>query len=296
MVEDYIAFGRSSALQTLKSPHLFDALVGAVTWFANLKPGENTVENPRLASYSSVLARGIVDVVSERREDVPFTLDLDINRIIDLRSRFRRLLSGTAVKQVFDDFAKSLPGWHSVDQATYRKLLGGLLDLASNATAQCPSAVKRGHLFDQVSVQNISTTIASIACGLLAPTRKPTQETLVKVEKSLRFWSDTKHSGAVEKRIAAEHELESAVERQTYRLISLTPLQIRERVKACEDVEQEYDRQRILNYVSYKIAHIAILQWRVWGPILYEPCARSSPQVMEALSAYISRLDIQGNG
>ena len=295
MVEDYIAFGRNCALQKLKSPHLFNELVGAVTWFANLNLGENSTENPRSASYLSVFAQGIVDVVSERCDYVPFTLALDINRILDLRSQFRRLLSGIAVEQVFDDFTKSLPGWHSVDQASYQKSLGELLDLTNNATAQCQSGIECDHFFDHVSVQNISTSIAYIAYGLLTPTRKPTEETLAKVEKSLRFWSDTKHPGAAEKRLTTEHELANAVKRQIYPLISLTPLQIRERVKAYKDVKQGCDRQRVLDYVSCKIAHIAILQWRVWGPVLYEPCMRSSPQAMGALSAHLSRLDILGN-
>ena len=58
-----------------------------------------------------------------------------------------------------------------------------------------------------------------------------------------------------------------------------------------EDVQGTFEQQTLLR-ISREIAHISILQWRVWGPVLYEPFVRTASRMTETLSARMLQLDV----
>ena len=301
MVDDYVAFGQKFAITALANSNHSPQLIAAATWFARHSCAGASLSDQSSLSNLATFTQGIINIVVQRQEYVPPTFAFDLTRFMALRCDFHQILYRSAVKNVFDDFLRGIEGWNTMDQSAYRRSLVDLLGLTEIPAAQQKSDSQLpglrhpefapNYVFHEFA-REMSTAIAVKAYQLLDVEAVPREKIIDEVESSLIDWQEAEIPPMLEERLAVHHELADMVGKEIQPLLTLSPTQIRARMKSLEgNVQGTFGQQSLLR-ISREIAHISILQWRVWGPILYEPFARTPVSMTETLSALMLQLGV----
>ena len=232
------------------------------TWFQSLI----AIADP--GSYDGVdlqdvLTEGIVNIVKSSKSKYPSTFVFDTDRLHCLQTRFRYKLHKEIIRRTLAHFATR-----------------------SRCKRQGASTMSSQHLLSRIDTlvnptdlaSNWSTTASMIALEIVrclpefnSSTSLPTVKILQEVETFLQNAASTESDlrTAAEKHL--QERLRPLVSREVKAGKCLTLSQLSNRYQPCLRKDQApMSQQEELEAIAKKIAHLSILHWRIWGPILYK--------------------------
>ncbi|MCJ1468640.1 hypothetical protein MMC07_007269 [Pseudocyphellaria aurata] len=283
MVGDFVHFEQEVFLRRI--PH-DENLRSAHSWFQPLGSKFGTQNDQSRGRRFSDFLRGVVNIIASKLPSYPSTFEHDFDRLRLLQQHFQSCLTQAACRQIFIetvlDLAHSrLPSPETCD--------GLLIRISSLITTTEPKSDF------EMQARAVALEIAREAHLVCGQRSLPSDPLLEKIEDRLvRFWSQ----GSALFRELAQFlvtDLIHLVEREVEAIIDLAPLQILNHLNPPpfpistsplhqqQQQQQHWGRDEQLQNgligIAKRTAHIAVLHWRVWGPILYEgPWGRKSDE------------------
>lgn len=225
----------------------------AQTWFTNEQQARG------LSSRSCTFTAAITDLIVQTAESLPPTFTLDYIRLRTLQADFQSLKSRAACLQTLKAMLKSL-GWNgAIPQCSYDDFFARISVLISDEALKPDQSETIG---------DVTLEVVREAYKLCEISKLPTAEDLDFAENYLRDSWEGKNRVFAEVKSSLCEQLHNLVEEEVEAIGNLTPVQIINRY-APEGSELVTEQVELLR-MAQKIAHIAVLHWRVWASIVYK--------------------------
>ena len=227
----------------------------ARSWFAKQR------QERRMTSGIHTLAASITELIISDSDHLPPTLTLDYLRIRSLQLQLDRLMYQAACRWTFEETSESL-GLRSIPRSSYDNLHSRIAVLTSDGDSRAHPSRK---------TENITLEIVREAYRVSNIDRIPTPEDLESAESNLLYATDTSTNVSKQLRSYLAEDLHQLVEEEVQAAKNLTPVQMSTRfvldnLAHTRRVTEQSDMLRF----AQQIAHISVLHWRVWAPILYD--------------------------
>ena len=265
MVEDSIHFEQNTFLHRISEG--FDVR-DARDWF-DYHSGEE------VDGYMN-FARGVWDMIVDGRAGFPVTFCHDTERLLVLQRDFRMELFQEACGQTFIDTLHRL-GWTGTPPyEAYNMMLTRVIAVLKDS---------RGSDYNR----EVALEVVREAYRLCNMTTLPDERVVDFSRLYLREAS--KPTSSVFQRLHGRlsFALAELVDEEVEILMDLTPLQMLDSLNP-EPVDNSPSEAHGLINIAKRTAHIAVLHWKIWGPILYEqprlnfPSASELPECSDVLS------------
>lgn len=252
MIDNTVKFEQIDFLDRLS--HGWDVRE-ARDWFAKERQARNT------SQALPMLAALITDLVITDSAMLPPTFTLDYIRMQTLQSQFQRLMYQIACRWTFEETLNSL-SQKSIPQSSYNDLYARISVLTSD---------EESRRYPSQKTKDISLEIVRLAYRLSSPHKVPSSEDLDFAESNLLYASSPSTNVFESLQRYLAEDLHQLVEDEVTTIKDLTLVQITNRYHSEPSIRpgvitEESDLLRI----AQQIAHISVLHWRVWGPILYD--------------------------
>lgn len=210
------------------------------------------------------IAPAVTDMIISNAKTLPPTFTLDYTRLQILQTHFERLMHHASCCWAFEEVVYSL-GWHgTIRKSTYNDLFARISIITSDPESRC-------NPHQQTS--DIALEIVRAAYGLCNIVRLPSQVDVELSEYSLDYACDVTTGVYRDLHAYLAEDLRDSVQEEVESIKDLTPMQISNRYTpsaSIRSLQQDNTPQTELLRMAQLIAHISVLHWRVWGPILYE--------------------------
>lgn len=253
-VEDTIAFE-----QVVFRQHMADGwdVMGARIWFDDLQAADEESE-----SGLWTLVKALTDAVAYYHLEFPPTLTLDHDRLRKLQMDFQVLVYQAACRWTLTETLRNLGWTDKVSKACHVDLFSRVAILISHPESQYDYWQRR---------ESVALEVVRAAYTICGNHKKlPKSEDLDFAEDCLRRCCDPREPIFEVLQGSLATELADKVDDEVSAIGDLTPDQLMRRLLPQQPgfcVQGEIDG---LVHIAKRIAHIAELHWRVWGPILYE--------------------------
>lgn len=207
-------------------------------------------QKPRLTVFAKVVVHMVIDNISS----FPSTFGLDIDRLKHLQSHFTMEVYQAACIQVF---TKSMP--RNISSEMFRRLLDLSKDRSDNHEAVALEIVRQAYCLRGITAFP-NGYLVDFVQSYLQKAISPNTSTYRDVRNAL------------------EHNLTDLVHREVGILIDLGPLQM------SDYPSSSYEVHGMAN-IAKRTAHIAVLHWKIWAPILYEQPRATDANLPNMLSA-----------
>ncbi|MCJ1279739.1 hypothetical protein MMC21_007563 [Puttea exsequens] len=216
------------------------------------------------ASRQATFTAATVDIIIEDADFLPPTLTLDYIRLRTLQSDFQDLVFRVACLRTLASTLTKLEYANSISRSSYNRLFA----LVSALTADGLAIHERtAHLED------VALEIVRKAYSICSIVKMPSAEDLAFAKGSLRASCERKNDVIDELKLSLSRQLHALVDREVNISDGLTPVQLMDHY-----VPQRLPlhrpnvtgEQKVLLCLARKIAHITILHWRVWAPLVYK--------------------------
>lgn len=283
MVGDFVHFEQKAFLRRI--PH-DENLINARSWFQTPGSKSGAQKNlPRGHRFSDFL-RGVVDIIASKLPSYPSTFEHDFDRLRLLQQDFQSCLTQAACRQIFIETVLDLVHSRIPPPETCDGLLTRISSLITTTELKSDFGTQ---------ARDVALEIARESHSVCGQRSLPSDSLLEKIEDRLvGFWNQG--SGLfreIEKFLATD--LVHLVDREVEAIVNLAPLQILNHLnpppfpisnsplQQQQQQQQQWGRDEQLQNgligIAKRTAHIAVLHWRVWGPILYEgPWGRKSDE------------------
>lgn len=258
MVDDTVDFEQRYFLRMSNNPAALD-LPGACAWYNRVCANGSLQalnREPRMTTF----VKAIVKLIVTTEECIPPTFTFDYDRFQILRSDFRSCVYQAGCVQLFERLSRQ-DSWVEIPSRNCNILLKRIMsivgpDMTTHSWARNASAV--------------ALEIVRGVDALRSFEGLPDKIMLEQTETSLRRLCafDSAAYECIEDRLL--HNLESLVKQQMEAVERLTPLQVLDYLNPgpCGSNSEE-DNEPLLS-IARRIAHMGVLHWRIWAPILYE--------------------------
>lgn len=238
-------------------------------WYQDLRERElSKVENPAQPDSFwplSILFSGLSDLLLQFHspEGFPETFIFDSDRLWQLRACLQNLINlDICWKILWRDVIpqKQYLLAHPQAYATFRSRIGPLMD----DNEDCP----RGSTQWSTNVRCIALEIARFACVVCCYDAMVSDSLIRNIERKLDSELSRQGDYFLEFQGYWRERLLSATMISAKKYLNMSPLAICESQRShvhSPVSQQQYDIQRI----SMRLAHMGVLHWRVWAPILY---------------------------
>ena len=229
---------------------------GAWVWFHGLQEHD---EEPRPGLW--VLAKALTDAVVFSHLHFPPTLALDYNRLRILQIEVQYLVYQAACRQTLTHILRAL-GWKGkIAKGAYADLFSKVAVLVWDQGLH--------YNYSQRS-DSVALEVVRVAYAVCRNRGLPTSNDIDFAEDYLRLCCDPR--GPIFKilRSSLAAELESKVDDEVCAIGDFTCVQLLKRQVPQQRMFSVQCEVEGLMHVARRVAHIAKLHWRVWGPILYE--------------------------
>lgn len=259
MVDDTADFEQRYFLRIMSSNSAALDLPRACAWYDGVV-ANGGLQDLHGESRMTMFVKSIIGLVVTTGESFPSTFMFDYERLRILRSDYRSCLYQATCIQLFEVISHQ----------------GGWVGLPSQ---DCDSLVKRivGVVGPDMSTQSWARNASAVALEILRAVYElrafeglPDETLLGQIETTLReYWDfDSTAYGSVEDHLYSD--LESLVKQELEAVEHLTPLQVLNYLNpGPSESNAEEDNEPLLS-MARRIAHMGVLHWRVWAPILYE--------------------------
>ena len=259
MVDDTVDFEQRYFLRTMSSNSPALDLRQACAWYDGVCDN-GSLEELNGESRMTIFVKSIIELVVTTGESFPSTFMFNYDRIRILRSDFRSCVYQAICIQGFEYITRP-EGRVALHSQSCDSLLKRIIsvvgpDMSTHSWTRNASAVALEILREVYALRGIE--------GL------PDETLLEQTEKSLRQYWDFGSAAYGEVEDHLYSRLEILVKQEIEAVEHLTPLQILNYVHPgpC-DSNAEEDNEPLLS-IARRIAHIGVIHWRVWAPILYE--------------------------
>lgn len=254
MVDTTVAFEQKDFLRRMEEG--WD--VGrARTWFVK--------ERQERGSSSGLLTLGptITDLIINNADNLPPTFTLDYILLRTLQSIFESLVYQAACKWTFEESLRSLKWEASISQRCYDDLFARISTITSDEEARCN---------DSRQSEDVALEIVREAYQLCNIRKVPSAQDTDSAESNLRYSCDPSTGVFQDFKNYLADELHDLVEEEVDTIREYTPMQISNRYAPEGSIQppQTATERTELCRIAQQIAHISVLHWRVWAPILYE--------------------------
>ena len=220
----------------------------------SLAPGYDFREDDQI-----LFARAAVDLVCDPESEIPNTFVYDKERLQSLRLDFQQCLLQTIITESCCRLLRQLKYVGIPSPEAMRKILLRLWQLDQNSLPG-----KSGKPDSQEVVLEITRSIYE-ECNIHA---LPRDEDMAMVRSYIQSATD-KESDLYHDILASTwDELDILIEQEVLAIHDLEPLQMLNYYRPIPSSRAKFDTMSLQD-LAQRIAHIAVLHWRVWGPIVY---------------------------
>ncbi|KAK2801875.1 hypothetical protein FQN51_005024 [Onygenales sp. PD_10] len=205
---------------------------------------------------------------------------LDFNRLCDVQEHIEILIILEICRRVFEKVMGALGGNLSPDPATYATLQSRVLSIiehADNSMIKDDSVTARfkyNRNYIALEIARVAQMIQANSYGLATtyPDNVAISYTLAQLATSVEEPEFTEASGHVKQRLL------QATTEFVNRYWSMSPLQVAD----SQHMRQQSDNIPVpqipdIECLGKRLAHITVLHWRIWAPILYSAEEGKSP-------------------
>ena len=235
----------------------------ARTWLAHLRSNETSRDKE--SSQFTTFVRATTDIIISNSDYLPPTFTLDYIRLRMLQMDFQTLMYQVACRQIFVNIVKALKWDGSIPQSAYNDLYTRVSVIVSDDESD--------HKFSQ-RTEDVALEIVRAAYKLCKCTGVPSLKHLLVVEHELRNHCDRKgevfNFDLLEKALSSQIHI--TINREVKAIKDFSPSQITNRYlpgTPTKSMAGSTNMQTDILRVAQHTAHIVVLHWRVWAPILY---------------------------
>ena len=251
-------------------------LRNAHSWFNAFEAKSENLDNrPRGPQFSTFL-RGVVDLIATNNHNYPSTFEHDFDRLRLLQLDFQSCLTETACRETFIETLHQLGQTRLPSAKVCDGLLARILYLITGpGSSPSPSPVQHA--------KDVALEIVRECYEISGNRSLPSDAHLHETEtRLLEYWNQ---ASAVfdELQDDISTDLAELVDQEVRVIMHKSPLQMLNHLNPPPphiSVSQlhlqrqpwapESRFQSSLLSIAKRVAHIAVLHWRVWAPILYE--------------------------
>ncbi|PYH47474.1 TCP11 family protein [Aspergillus saccharolyticus JOP 1030-1] len=215
----------------------------------------------------SVLFRGITDLLLQFHtpEAFPETFVFDSERLWQLRTCLQNLINLDICWFIFESYIHTQKRYLSAPAqtyATFRSRIGSLMEENEDCTRGSPQWVK--------NVRCMALEIARFVYAACCNDGTVSDEVLASIESALEWHLSNESNLFQYFQSSLREKLLAATFATAKKYLLMSPLAICESQRNFPPTtsmghQQHYDVERI----SMRLAHMGVLHWRVWAPILY---------------------------
>ena len=271
MIDDCIRFHQSTFLHRMaREPHLRNAHSwfrtrvrldpqNVFSWFYALDLVEKRHEVVR--SDLAIFMNAAVDLVVSNTPNLPATFEYDIHRLYRLQAEFQECIRMVTYCVIFIKALAHLGFVVSPSRETCDKLSRDIADL----TATLDAAVDSDLHFETVTLELVRQ--AHQYCG---DDSLPSDALLEEMETTLRKARNPFSEEFQQVQAILYNDLYNGVEDYVICSLSLSPMTIIDRLNPIPSDPYAPEEDVDLPVVARRLAHILVLHWKVWAPILYQ--------------------------
>lgn len=213
--------------------------------------------------WLSNIVQALIDLVCDDRplQPWPGTLAHDIDRLMGLKWELHLLLYRRACFQACEATVRASGGTVPLLPEVYQRLwtcIEAVLD--AEKTSRTPSINNRAPALE----------IVREACRVCNRTALPDQDLLSFAESHIYTCMDAEYGDSQRHRFGLGKQLTDFMIVEVQHLKRMTPLQMLDYVSQKPQDRGADEEQRRLSSIARRLAHVSVLHWRVWAPILYD--------------------------
>ncbi|ODH46488.1 hypothetical protein GX48_07425 [Paracoccidioides brasiliensis] len=267
-----------------KSPRTFREAQDARDWYLGYRRLERYQNNPQLVlnnfESAKVLFEGLFSILCSFGSPklFPKTFQFDIDRLCNIQDNFETLVLLQVCYQVFNAAVRRIYGEISFCTSTYNSLQSRILSVLKYGDYQSVETRPPGNCtIDRFrgNIPNIALEIARVAhmmqdshCGATYPDES-TIDFASSMLRSLLWFKDAQFWDI---RDCIQQDLQSITIEFAEQFWSMTALGVAD----SQNLGRSYDHMSLpqipdLQCLGKRLAHIGLLHWRVWAPLIYSP-------------------------
>ena len=231
-------------------------VMGARIWFEELQEANG---EPHSGLWT--LVKALTDAVVYYHQYFPPTLTLDYNRLRNLQFDFQVLVYQAACRQTLTRTVRNLGWTGNVSAENLADLFCRVAVLISDPGLQYDFSQRR---------ESVALEIVRVAYAICSIHKLPQSKDLDFAEDGLRRCCDPREHLFKVLRNSLAMELADKVDDEVSAIGDLTPNELMKRLLPQQPGFAVQSEIEGLIHIAKRIAHIAELHWRVWGPILYQ--------------------------
>ena len=271
MIDDTVHFEQTTFLQKIACGWNFS---DARAWLDSGCGSELDATNAQ--SRLSNFVRAVIDLVSDERlkQPWPSTLIYDVDRLMALKVDLHVALYRRACCQACEATIRAFGMTTSVSPEVYERLwtrIAAILEIEVSGQT--------------LSINTRATTLEIVreACRVCKVVTLPEEGLVHFTEFQVDICLDLRYRESQELRDDIRKRLTEIVETEILHLMDMTPIQMLNYVSQRSRSHDTNEGTKGLLSIARRLAHISILHWRVWAPILYE-----QPQDLMSTAANLS--------
>lgn len=231
-------------------------VMGARLWFEDL---HEAGEEPHAGLWT--LVKALTDAVVYYHQYFPPTLTLDYNRLRVLQVDFQVLFYQEACRWTLTQTLRNLEWTGKLFKEPLADLFCRVAILISDPGQQYDFSHRR---------ESVALEVVRAAYAICGNHNLPRSQDLDFAEDMLRRCCDPGEDMFLMLRTSLAMDLADKVDDEVSAIGDLTPEQLTRRLLPQQPGFEVRSESEALVHIAKRIAHIAELHWRVWGPILYQ--------------------------
>ncbi|MCJ1283365.1 hypothetical protein MMC26_002693 [Xylographa opegraphella] len=225
-----------------------------------------------LEACRSVFARAVIDLVIGNEPCFPTTFVFDNDRLRALQAEFQNHIGQELCGKAFDHILGLLGYIANPPSSIYQGLLHRILGIEEYLCATGESLMKS----EDTVLEIVRTAYA--ACGLSS---LPSDKHVAAAKSYLMHAMDVNSTMYQQLECNLCSELEDIVDDELETISTLTPLQILNHYHPTAAFPRASPQRSGLHDMGQRLAHIIVLHWWTWSPILYLQPTESKQLVSE---------------
>jgi len=209
-------------------------------------------------SNLDIFTKAVIDLVIGNNPTLPDTFLYDIGRLQALQADFQISLSKKIHGETFIRVLEYLGHSANLPLSTYDALVQRISKLEDSSRVK---GLWSAQLEDQLVLEIVRT-----AYNVCKITSLPTDE---HVTIAKQYLEDVKSLQHEDLECELRNDLEEIVDRELSAICHLTPLQIQNHYQPNPMFPRPETERDDLWSIGERLAHIIVLHWRIWAPILY---------------------------
>lgn len=271
LVEDTVPFLQEYFRSEIEKDNF--SIESSIQWYAELRGQDmrHAAKESQTDSFwpVAVLLQGLAELLLQFRspEGFPETFIFDTERLWQLRCNLQNMINLDICWYIFESYIHNQKRYLSEPSetyATFRSRIWWLLE----ETDDC----QRGDTRWLTNVRNVSLEIARLACVACCTDKLVSDNVISPIEEALEWHLSHESSWFAYFQNTLRQKLVVVTLDFARKYLNMSPLAI------CESQRTDLVHPRQLNLargkqeldrIGMRLAHIGVLHWRVWAPILY---------------------------